>query len=340
MSDVARIVDDVRTRGDAAVREWAVRLDGAEPAAAVPDGDVPVRAIEALASAVRRWHALQRPADIQLEIMPGVRLTRRWVPLASVGIYVPRGLVSTLVMCVVPAQVAGVERIAVVTPPSGAAAIAVAARLLGLNEVWALGGPQAIAALAYGTESMTRVDKLVGPGNRFVNEAKLLVARDVAIDLPAGPSEIVVVMGTGADERVAELELAAQAEHGPDAVCRIVRVNGDLERALAEVEGLAPEHVVLLGDEAEALAGSIRNAGAVFVGPWSAVAAGDYATGGNHVLPTGGWGRAVGGLGLETFLKPVTEHELTEQGLATVRPTVEALAGIEGMGAHAAAVLR
>ena len=172
-----------------------------------------------------------------------------------------------------------------------------------------------------------------------MNEAKLLVARDVAIDLPAGPSEVVVVVGRGADPAIVDLELAAQGEHGPDAVCRVVDVDGDLERALREIEALAPEHVVLLGD-AVALAEEIRNAGAVFVGPDSPVAAGDYATGGNHVLPTGGWARAVGGIGLETFLKPVTTQRLTREGLEHIRPTVEALAAAEGMPAHIAAVQR
>jgi histidinol dehydrogenase len=340
VSEVALILEDVRRGGDTALREWALRLDGVEPSRAQPDGEIPAAAVLALAAAVRRWHALQRPADLQLEIAPGVELARRWIPLASVGIYVPRGLVSTLVMCAVPAQVAGVERIVVATPPAGAGAVAAAAELLGLEEVWALGGPQAIAALAYGTEAIARVDKIVGPGNAFVNEAKLLVSREVAIDLPAGPSEVVVLAGAGADARVAELELAAQAEHGEDAVCRVVDVDEDVERALAEVEALAPEHLVLLGEEAEQLAGRVRNAGAVFVGHWSAVAAGDYATGGNHVLPTGGWARAVGGLGLETFLKPVTVQRLSEQGLAHLRPTVEALAELEGMPAHADAVRR
>ena len=340
MSDVARIVEDVRERGDAALREWALRLDGVEPGRAEPEGKVPEEALLALADAVRRWHALQRPRDVELEVAPGVHLARRWVPLQSIGIYVPRGLVSTLVMCAVPAQVAGVERIAAATPPGGAGTVAAAARLLDVDEVWALGGPPAIAAFAYGTESIARVDKIVGPGNAYVNEAKLLVSRDVAIDLPAGPSEVVVLAGRDADERIAKLELAAQKEHGPDALCRIVSVDGDPERALGEIEALAPEHVVLLGEEAEALAERVRNAGAVFVGESSSVAAGDYATGGNHVLPTGGWARAVGGLGLETFLKPLTVQRLTPDGLATLRPTVEALAVVEGMPAHAAAVQR
>jgi histidinol dehydrogenase len=340
VSDVDRIVLDVRDRGDTALREWALRLDDAEPARAESGDGLPVESVLALADSVRRWHELQRPPDVSLEIAPGVELERRWVPLRSVGIYVPRGLVSTLVMCAVPAQVAGVERIVVVTPPEGSALVAAAAEALGVEEVWAVGGPQAIAALAYGTESIARVDKIVGPGNAYVNEAKLLVAGNVAIDLPAGPSEVVVLAGADADRHVAELELAAQAEHGPDTICRIVDVNGDAERALDEIEALAPEHLVLLGVDAEALAPRIRNAGAVFVGPWSSVAAGDYATGGNHVLPTGGWARAVGGLGLESFMKPVTIQRLTRDGLARVRPVVEALAAVEGMTAHAEAMRR
>jgi histidinol dehydrogenase len=341
VSDVRKIVRDVAERGDAALEEWSLRLDDAEPARAKPVTDLPTEPLLALADSVRRWHALQRPPDVELEIAPGVELERHWVPLDSVGIYVPRGLVSTLVMCAVPAQLAGVERIVVMTPPAGSGLVAAAAELLGVaQEVWALGGPQAIAALAYGTESIARVDKIVGPGNAYVNEAKLFVSGEVAIDLPAGPSEVIVLAGRDADRQVAELELAAQAEHGPDTVCRVVEVNGNIERALEEVESLAPEHVVLLGADAEALAPRIRNAGAVFVGPWSAVAAGDYATGGNHVLPTGGWARAVGGLGLESFMKPVTIQRLTRSGLARVRPVVEALAGVEGMPAHAEAVNR
>jgi histidinol dehydrogenase len=340
VTDVAAIVEDVRVRGDAAVREWALRLDGIAPARAEPTGDLPANAVLALAEAVERWHALQRPVDVTFEIRPGVVLERRWVSLESVGIYVPRALVSTLVMCALPALVAGVRRVVVTTPPEGAGAVAAAAELLGIDEVWAIGGPQAIAALAYGTESIARVDKICGPGGAFVNEAKLIVSREVAIDLPAGPSEVVVLVGDGGDPRIAALELAAQAEHGPDSVCRTIEANGDLEAALGEAEAIAPEHLVLLGEDAEAAAPRVRNAGAVFVGSWSAVAAGDYATGANHVLPTGGWARAVGGLGLETFLKPVTIQRLTAEGLASLRSTVEALAAVEGMPAHAKAVRR
>jgi histidinol dehydrogenase len=332
MTRIEEIVEDVQVRGADAVREWALELDGAEPARAQPGGGLPREAVLALADRVRRWHEAQRPTDTRLEVEPGVELERRWVPLRTVGIYVPRGLVSTLVMCAVPAQVAGVERIVVVTPPSGAPLVAAAAELLGLDEVWAVGGAHAIAALAY----VHRVDKIVGPGNAFVNEAKLLVARDVAIDLPAGPSEVVVALGRGGDRAIAELELAAQAEHGPGTRCVLLEED---EATAERIDELAAEHVVLLG-EAESLAPRIRDAGAVFVGASSPVAAGDYATGGNHVLPTGGWARATGGLGLETFLKPVTTQRLTPEGLARIRPTVEALASVEGMSAHARAVQR
>ena len=323
------IVAEVKRDGEPAVRRWALELDGVEPAPAVAEPELlPREALLDLAGRVRRWHEAQRPADLTLEVEPGVVLERRWVPLRTVGVYVPRNLVSTLVMCAVPAQAAGVERIVVCTPPAGAGLVAAAAEALGVDEVWALGGPQAIGWLAY----VRGVDKIVGPGNAYVNEAKLEVQRDVAIDLPGGPSEVVVLAAGDVDPRLVELELAAQAEHGPDSVCRVVET-------LEQAEALAPEHLVLLG-EAEALAPQVRNAGAVFVGPSSPVAAGDYATGGNHVLPTSGWARMVGGLGIETFLKPVTTQRLTAAGLELLRPTVEALAAAEGMPAHAAAVRR
>jgi histidinol dehydrogenase len=321
------IVSEIKERGLEAVTEWALRLAGAAPAPAVPDAaGLPREALLALAGRVRRWHEAQRPADLELEVEPGVVLERRWIALDTVGIYVPRNLISTLVMCAVPAQAAGVRRIVVCTPPEGAGLVAAAAETLGLEEVWALGGPQAIGWLAY----VERVDKIVGPGNQYVNDAKLEVSRDVPIDLPGGPSEV-VVLGDG-DPRLVELELAAQREHGHDAVCTTVET-------LEEAEAIAPEHLVLLGD-AVRYAGQVRNAGSVFVGEWSAVPAGDYATGGNHVLPTNGWARSVGGLGLETFLKPVTVQRLTREGLELIRPTVEALAAAEGLPAHAEAVRR
>ena len=340
---IEEVVQDVRDRGDAALVKWSQLFDGTtatKPERAVAYGDIPTAAILAAAESVRIWHAAQRPSDLMLEVSPGVTLERRWTPLRSVGIYVPKGLVSSLIMGAVPAQVAGVERIVVGTPPSGAAAVAAAAALLGIDEVWAIGGAQAIAAMAYGTESIARVDKIFGPGGGAVNTAKLLVSRDVAIDLPAGPSEIVVVADEGFDEEIIQQELAAQMEHGPDSRAFVVRVGEDLDAALAEIEGYAAEHVALLGVRAESLAGRIRNAGAVFVGPYSPVPAGDYATGANHVLPTGGWSKSTGGLGLEAFMKTVTVQRVTKEGLERLAPVIEALAELEGMPAHKATARR
>ena len=196
------IVEEIKRDGDVAVRRWALELDGVEPARAVPEPELlPRQALLDLAGRVRRWHEAQRPADISLELEPGVLLERRWLPLDTVGIYVPRNLVSTLVMCAVPAQAAGVARLVVCTPPAGSGLVAAAAEVLGVDEVWALGGPQAIGWLAY----VRRVDKIVGPGNAYVNEAKLEVQRDVAIDLPGGPSEVVVVAAGDVDPRIVEL---------------------------------------------------------------------------------------------------------------------------------------
>lgn len=340
---ISDIVNDVRDRGDAALAEWSSLFDKTSwttPPRAEAYGDIPTAAVLAAAENVRTWHAAQRPQDLVVEVQPGVTLERRWTPLRSVGIYVPKNLVSSLIMSGVPAQVAGVERIVVCTPPSGAAAVAAAAALLGIDEVYALGGAQAIAAMAYGTETIAPVDKIFGPGNAAVNEAKLLVSKDVAIDLPAGPSEIVVVADEGVDEALIQQEVAAQMEHGPDSRGYVVRVGDDLEAALAEVEGYAAEHVALLGERAESLAPRIRNAGAVFVGPYAPVPAGDYATGGNHVLPTGGWAKSTGGLGLEGFMKTVTVQRVSKEGLERLAPTIEALAELEGLPAHKATARR
>jgi histidinol dehydrogenase len=340
---IDEIVADVRARGDAALAEWSRRLDATTwltPPRAVADGDIPTAAVLAAAEAVRTWHAAQRPADLVLEVSPGVTLERRWSPLRSVGLYVPNRLISSFVMGAVPAQVAGVERIVVCTPPEGAPAVASAAALLGVTEVWALGGAQAIAAMAFGTATIAPVDKIIGPGGGAVNAAKLLVSRDVAIDLPAGPSEVVVVADEGFDQGIIDQEFAAQMEHGPDSRAYVVRVGDDLEAALNEVERYAAEHVALLGPRAESLAGRIRNAGAVFVGPYAPVPAGDYATGGNHVLPTGGWARSTGGLGLDDFMKTVTIQRITKEGLERIAPTIEALAEFEGLPAHRATARR
>jgi histidinol dehydrogenase len=366
---VAEIVADVRARGDGALLDWSELLDGERPAALrVPAAELEratidaeaLAAIRRLADAVRAVHAAQRPRDTRVEAAPGIETERRFVALDSVGIYVPGGRVplpTSLVMAAVPAQVAGVRRIAVASPRPAEAVLATA-RELGLDEVYAVGGAQAIAALAYGTDTVAPVDKIVGPGNRWVVAAKLLVSSRVAIDLPAGPSEILVVADASADPALCAADLLAQAEHGSDSEAvlvstdaavadavrelvhdqvRIERV-GSLDEALARADAYAPEHLELHVADPEAAAARVRNAGTVFLGAAAPAVLGDYAAGANHVLPTGGLARGAGGLGLEAFLKPVQLVRATADGLAAARPTVAALARIEGLPLHAASV--
>jgi histidinol dehydrogenase len=369
LETAAPIVADVRARGDAALLEWTERFDGPRPngfrvpaariAEASVDEDV-LRALRAMIDAVQRFSEAQRPRDTSVEAAPGIVSERRWLPLGAVGVCVPSGrtpLPSSLVMAAVPARVAGVRRIAVVTPDP-ADSILVVARELGIGEVYAVGGAQAVAALAYGTDSVERVDAIVGPGNAYVAAAKLLVSSRVRIDLPAGPSEVVVIAdATAAPERVAA-DLLAQAEHGADsdallltddsglgaAVERLVadRPNVRVERtatldeALARSEEYAPEHLELHVGDPGALLPRIRNAGAVFVGCSSVI--GDYAAGATHVLPTGGLARATGGLGLEAFLKPLQIVTASDEGVRGAAAVVGPLARVEGLPLHAAAV--
>jgi histidinol dehydrogenase len=366
LSRAAEIVADVRERGDAALYDWSERLDGERPAslrASVEGAQLDERSLAAvrrLAAAVETFNELQRPVDVAVEAIAGVVSERRWLPLDSVGIYVPGGrapLVSSLVMAAVPARVAGVRRIAVATPRPAEAVLATA-RELGIDEVYAVGGAQAIAALAYGTETVAAVDKIVGPGNRFVTAAKLLVSTRVGIDLPAGPSEVLVVADETADAALCAADLLAQAEHGPDSVAVLITTSPELadevsaltggraevqavaslDAALELAEAFAPEHLELLVRDPEAAAAGVRNAGTVFLGPAATAVLGDYAAGATHVLPTAGLARAAGGLGLEAFLKPVQYVRATREGLAGARETVAALAELEGLPLHAAAV--
>ena len=365
----APIVADVRERGDAALLEWTERLDGPRPdglrvpsgriADATVDDDV-LEAIRAMILAVTRFSEAQRPSDTSVEAVPGIVSERRWLPLASVGLYVPGGrtpLPSSLVMTAVPARVAGVGRVAVVTPDPAAATLVVA-RELGIDEIYAVGGAQAVAALAYGTDTIPAVDAIAGPGNAYVTAAKLLVSSRVRIDLPAGPSEVVVIADGSADPTRVATDLLAQAEHGPDseallltpddalaaavetavgghANARVERV-GTLDEALARSEAYAPEHLELHGEDAVALATRVRNAGSVFVGCSSVL--GDYAAGATHVLPTGGLARSTGGLGIEAFLKPLQVVTADEGAAARAAAVVGPLARVEGLPLHAAAV--
>jgi histidinol dehydrogenase len=369
LETAAPIVADVRDRGDAALLEWTERFDGPRPsgfrvpaariARASVDEDV-LGALRAMIAAVQRFSEAQRPRDTAVEAAPGIVSERRWLPLGAVGVCVPSGrtpLPSSLVMTAVPARVAGVRRIAVVTPDP-ADSILVVARELGIDEVYAVGGAQAVAALAYGTESVERVDAIVGPGSAYVAAAKLLVSSRVRIDLPAGPSEVVVIADAAASPERVAADLLAQAEHGADSdallltddallgaeVERLVadRPNVRVERtatldeALMRAEEYAPEHLELHVADPGALLPRIRNAGAVFVGCSSVV--GDYAAGATHVLPTGGLARATGGLGLEAFLKPLQIVRASDDGVRRAAAVVGPLARVEGLPLHAAAV--
>lgn len=369
LATVAPIVADVRDRGDAALLEWTERFDGPRPAgfrvsaeeiAAAEVDPLEHEALRRMIAAVRVFSDAQWPSDTSVEAVPGVLAERRWLPLGSVGVCVPSGrapLPSSLVMTAVPARVAGVERIAVVTPRPVAAALVVA-RELGIDEVYAIGGAQAVAALAYGTESIPAVDKIVGPGSVYVTAAKLLVSASVGIDLPAGPSEVVVIADASADPAACAADLLAQAEHGVDSVALLLTddptlsyavatlVDGydnvtvelveTLEAALARSEAYAPEHLELLVADPEPLLARVRNAGTVFVRTSAVV--GDYAAGATHVLPTGGLARSAGGLGLESFLKPVQVVRASAGGLAAARGIAGPIARLEGLPLHAAAL--
>jgi histidinol dehydrogenase len=371
LPQAAEIVADVRARGDEALLDWTERLDGGRPASLrVPTEEIAgaeaapefLAAVERLAEAVRAFHEPQRPLDTASSPCPGVRAERRFVPLGSVGIYAPGGRASypsSLVMAAVPAQVAGVERLAVVSPQPPAALLATA-MVLGIDEIYPVGGAQAVAALAYGTDTIPYVDKIVGPGNRWVTAAKLLVSAHVAIDLPAGPSEVLIVADETAEAELCAADMLAQAEHGPDSECLLVTTSPDLateverltegwgqarvevvaslDEALARADEYAPEHLELHVADPEEAAGRVRNAGSIFLGPSAPAVLGDYASGANHVLPTGGLARGAGGLGVEEFLKGIQIVSATPDGLEQVRGTIGALAAAEGLPLHAAAV--
>jgi histidinol dehydrogenase len=395
-ADAAEIVSRVRRDGDAALRALSRELDGVEldelfvaekeiaGAGELVSPDLR-RALETSAVAVRRYHADQRAmllGERRVRTAPGVVAWRRWVPLQRAGGYVPGGRArypSSVLMLGIPAALAGVDDLILATPPGPDGqvdpAVLFAASLVGVRRILRVGGAQAIAALAYGTESVPRVDRIFGAGNAWVTAAKRLVAADTPIDLPAGPSECVVVADATADPTLVAADLLAQAEHGPDSLAVLVTDAPDLadsvgsalldqaatlatgERAVAALrqwgrcvlvddlddaievaDAIAPEHLSLQCRDPERLANLARNAGAIFVGPWAAVAAGDYATGTNHVLPTGGAARACGGVGVESFGHWVEVQRVSASGVARLAPVVEAIAAAEGLPAHGASV--
>ncbi len=391
---VRRMITDVRERGDAALVEMAKRFDGVELAdIEVPRdrwdaalGAMPVEVRQALLRAagnIRSFHAAQIPRDVVLDVEPGVRITRAVVPLERVGVYAPGGRAaypSSVLMGVVPARAAGVDEVVVCSPPGPELVppmeVLAACAVAGADRLFAIGGAGAIAALAFGTETVSAVDAIVGPGNRWVSEAKRQVAGRVVIDCPAGPSEVLVVADDSADATWAAHELLAQAEHDPDATCVLVTTSermaresrAALSRLLADApragvaraalasagaillassdadafdfaQRYAPEHLSIMTASGVEDARRVRTAGTTFVGSHASVAFGDYLTGANHVLPTEGRARSFSGLSVQHFLRSYTIQEVTREGAAAMADDVATLATAEGLPAHAAAAL-
>jgi histidinol dehydrogenase len=383
-----RIIKDMCLRGDAALYAWVKKLDGMDlrrDGPWIPESEIRaahkqvsgdfLQAVERAARNVRRVAEKQLPKPWTIEVEPGVKIGQVVRPIDSIGCYIPGGqfsLLSTLVMTVVPARVVGVAQIQVACPRPNAALLA-AADLLGVARIARIGGAQAIAAFAYGTKSVPRVEKIFGPGNRFVTAAKQLVSNDCAIDLPAGPTEA-IVLATNGNPRWIAADLLAQAEHAADAGSVFVttsirlaqQVQAELLRQLKQlpqsnpaqvsikrsgailvapslqmacefVNRFAPEHLSL-PDNGAALLKRIHAAGTVFVGPWAAQPLGDYASGSNHVLPTSGWARRRGGLSTADFAKCISVQSVGHNGFAKLADDVQLLARAEGLLAHANAV--
>lgn len=387
----AKILSDAREEGETAVRRYAQELDGYAPADfRVPASDLKAaadaldpedaKAILAAADAVRRYHEGQGYKSYSLETWPGGVAERRVTPLEVAGLYVPAGtapLVSTLLMLAIPAQIAGVSRIAVLTPPMNGQGpdrtILGAAGLLGLDEVYALGGAHGVAALGFGVAGLPRADRIFGPGNAYVAAAKALLAQSsggAAADLPAGPSEVIIIADDSADPDFVALDLLAQAEHDRLAqtvliafsdgfvdlvegalkarleglprrdiaaaalqVSKVFLVRDDAD-AVAAANAYAGEHLIIQTADPEALCAQIRHAGSIFLGPWTPEAAGDYAAGPNHSLPTAGAARAYGGVSVEMFQKTTSILRFDARGAAAIAPVVERLAALEGLDAH------
>jgi histidinol dehydrogenase len=395
LAGVAAIIEDVRRRGDAALAEYTERFDGVRltpselrcdeatlrHAAARADGRV-VAALRESIRNVRAFHERERVGSWEMEAGRGVRLGQRVTPVEAAGLYVPGGTASypsSVVMNVVPARVAGVARVAVVTPPGAlrqTPAVAAALLELGVTEVYQVGGAQAVAALAYGTETIPRVDVITGPGNKYVAAAKKLVFGAVGIDSIAGPSEVVVLADETARPDFVAADLLAQAEHGEDASAVLVTTSAalaaavaaeverqaallprarivqsslkdfgavfvvrDFEEACEVVNELAPEHLEIVARDEEALAARVRHAGAIFFGAHTPEAVGDYFAGPNHVLPTGRAARFSSALGVHNFLRRTSTIRYTREELKETAAHIAALARSEGLDAHARSAL-
>jgi histidinol dehydrogenase len=392
---VTQILRRVRDGGDAELLAMTRQFDGVSPAAlevtqeklqAALDRSDPglIEAIRDASERIEAFHRADLPRSSRLETAPGLTCEVRYHPLDPVGLYIPGGsapLVSTVLMLAIPARLAGCSEIIMCSPPGKNGRISgevlAAARLCGVTRVFCVGGAQAIAAMAYGTETVPRCAKLFGPGNAWVTEAKQQVSQDpggAPIDLPAGPSEVLVIADAGADPEHIAWDLLSQAEHGPDsqvllltdsdplavaviaelarlapqspradilecslAESRIIRVE-TLDRAVAVSNEYAPEHLILNTADAAQRAEQVRNAGSVFIGPWTPESLGDYCSGTNHVLPTYGWARSYGALGAGDFMRRMTLQQASREALERVGPTAEKLAEVEGLDAHRMAV--
>lgn len=392
-SAVKNILHRVKTGGDAALRELTLQYDKVviqdirvtEEEIDQAEQQLPEvlkDAIRTAATNIETFHAAQRRETMVVETMPGVRCWRKAVPVEKVGIYIPGGsapLFSTVLMLGIPARLAGCGKVVLATPPDKEGkihpAILFAAKLVGIKQIFRAGGAQAIAGLAFGTESIPPVYKIFGPGNQYVTKAKQLVMEEgVAIDMPAGPSEVLVFADHTANPRYLAADLLSQAEHGEDSQVMLVATDEHVvdhtelaletqikalpRRAIAEralensraitfastdtairfINAYAPEHLILSRSDATALADRIINAGSVFLGAYTPEAAGDYASGTNHTLPTNGYAKAYAGVSLESFLKYITFQEISADGLRGIGPVVEQLAAAEALEGHRRAI--
>ncbi len=389
---VGKIIAKVKKKGDKALQKYTHRFDGpviTDFAVNKQEIDQAARHVSdelkaAIAVAhhnIRQFHESQLTVEPLLETMPGVQCWRSSIPIDRVGLYIPGGsapLFSTVLMLAIPALVAGCPEVILCTPPDKDgqinAAVLYAASICGISKIFKVGGAQAIAAMAYGTETIPAVYKIFGPGNQYVNCAKLLVQQDVAIDMPAGPSEVCVLADESGDPSFIAADLLSQAEHGPDSQVLMVTTSArlaeqtggevlkqlrdlprrkfaglsldasriivakDLGEAVDIVNQYAPEHLIIAMDNAREVAGKITNAGSVFLGHFTPEAAGDYASGTNHTLPTNGWARSYSGVSVDSFLKKITFQEINPEGLHHIGNSVEIMARAEGLDGHANAV--
>ncbi len=393
MPTVVEIVNEVQEKGDEALREQTERFDGvrigklrvSDDEIEKAKGQVPENLTKALEIAVENvacFHHQELDRDLWMtETSPGVMAGQKIVPLDSVGAYVPGGRAtypSSAIMTIVPAKVAGVERVVVCTPPGKDGKVnpltLVAAEMSGADEIYRVGGVQAVAAMAFGTETISPVQKIVGPGNIYVTAAKLLLRSTVEIDMPAGPSEVLILADYSAEPEVLASDMIAQAEHDPQSISVLVTDDEDLaiatkvevekqareaarreivnkslkrsailtaasmEEAIGFSNSFAPEHLEIVVRDPMAVLGKIRNAGSVFLGPYTPVAAGDYASGTNHVLPTSGYARVFSGLNVDSFLKKITVQQISKEGLGLLKDAITILAEAEGLDAHAESV--